>query len=162
MGVEHLDRLTECDLRCVDTSDAILDTSKGGENPDDGRGAPCIHHQLQSVLQTLQPALKVTAHDPLHAQEVGGPGQEIWILELVEHPDGLLQGLLCILHPSLSNRDETDSRQGFRLLKLELTHARQRMSLIAWFRDETGRSRWDEDWGAGRCPDWCGVTRPPA
>ena len=33
----------------------------------------------------------------------------------------------------------------------------RRWSLIVWFRDGTGRARWDADWEAERCPDWCGV-----
>ena len=39
-------------------------------------------------------------------------------------------------------------------------HNGRRVSLIAWFRDASGRQRWDDDWAQGRCPPWCG--HPPA
>jgi hypothetical protein len=32
----------------------------------------------------------------------------------------------------------------------------RRWSLIAWFRDGSGRARWDQDWEENHCPDWCG------
>ena len=38
-------------------------------------------------------------------------------------------------------------------------HSGRRLSLIAWFRDASGRQRWDDDWASGHCPDWCG--QPP-
>ena len=37
----------------------------------------------------------------------------------------------------------------------------RRWSLIAWFRDGSGRARWDQDWEENRCPDWCGVSQLP-
>ena len=34
----------------------------------------------------------------------------------------------------------------------------RRMSLIAWFRDETGRQRWEHEGSNRHCPDWCGES----